>query len=206
MTLTNVFVETQFPDQVSYSSQGGPRFSTTIFTSASGYEQRNVNWASARLEFDFAHSIKTVADMNVILAFFNAMMGRAYAFRVKDWTDYQIVMQQIGVGNGSTKNFQFVKTYSDPLNAQTYVRNIKKPVSGTLGTVTVGGTPTVAYTMDYTTGIISFTSAPASSAAIVIVYCEFDVPARFDTDVAAIRNDFFTIESWEGIKLVEVKM
>jgi uncharacterized protein (TIGR02217 family) len=204
--LVNVFVETQFPNDVSYGSQGGPRFSTTIFTSASGREQRNINWSVQRCEYDVAQGIKTKDQMDAILAFFYAMMGKAYAFRFKDWADYQMVNQQIGTGDGTTTTFQFTNTYSDPLAVQTYTRTIKKPVTGTLGQVTIAGAPTTAYTMDYTTGLITFNTAPGAGQAIVVVYCEFDVPVRFDTDVAAVRHDFYLTESWESIKVVEVKL
>lgn len=206
MTLSNVFVETRFPEQISYGSSGGPGFSTTIFKSASGREQRNINWSQSRAEYDASHGIKNKGDMDVVLAFFYAMMGRAYAFRYKDWADYQITNQTIGIGDGTTRTFQIIKTYSDPLNIQSFVRTIKKPVNGTLSTVLVGGSPTTAFTVDYTQGTITFTTAPLNTQPVFVSYVEFDVPVRFDTDVSSIKFDFFNVESWDNIKLVEVKL
>lgn len=206
MTISNIFVETRLDPEISYNSQGGAGFSTTIHTTSSGREQRNINWSKARAQYDVSHAIKNKGDMDDILAMFNAMMGRAFGFRFKDWADFEIVNQNIGTGNGTQTAFQLIKTYSDPNNIRTYTRQIKKPVSGSLGVVLVGGVPNTHYTMDYTTGIITFDVAPTTGFAVVIVYCEFDVPVRFDTDVAAIRHDFHRVESWESIKLVEIKL
>ena len=208
MTLSNVFVETRFPEYISYNSSGGPGFSTTIFTSASGREQRNINWSQARAQYDVSHAIKSKGDMDEVLAFFYAMMGKAYGFRYKDWADFQIVNQQIGVGNGTKTQFQLIKTYSDPSNVQTFSRKIKKPVAGSISQILVGGSPVSGSTwsVDSTTGIITFTTAPPNTQPVMVVYAEFDVPVRFDTDIANIRFDFHNVESWEGIKLVEVRL
>lgn len=206
MTITNVFVETQFPTLISYNSTGGPGFSTTIFTSASGREQRNINWSLARAQYDISQAIKHKSDMDEILVFFMAMMGKAYAFRYKDWADFQITNQVVGTGNGTQTVFQIFKTYT--VAGQTYTRTIKKPVSGSLQNVLVNSVvanPTT-YTIDYTAGTITFTSPVTNTFPVAIDYIEFDVPVRFDTDVATIRQDFYQVESWEGIKLVEVKL
>ena len=205
--LTNIFVETRFMEDISYNSQGGPKFSTNIFVSSSGREQRNINWSQARAEYDVSHGIKTKADMDDILQFFYAMRGRAYGFRYKDWSDFEMFSQQIALGDGVTTIFQIVKTYTDPNNIQTYVRTIKKPVNGSLTALLINGVPLMSgYTIDYTTGLITFSVAPIMSATIVIAYLQFDTPVRFDTDVAAIRFDFYLVESWESIKLVEVRL
>lgn len=208
MTITNVFVETRFPVDISYNSQGGPRFNTTIFTSSSGREQRNINWSLSRAEYDVGYGIKTNTQMAVVLEFFYAMMGKAYAFRYKDWSDFQIQNQVIATGNGILTTFQIVKSYSDPNDLQTFVRPIRKPVNGSLTAVMVNNVIVSGstYSIDYTTGLITFTVAPANTYPIEIVYLEFDVPVRFDTDIATIRFDFYNVESWEGIKIVEVKL
>ncbi len=45
------FHEVRFPPDISYGTTGGPAFSTTVFQAASGFEQRNVNWAEAHRAF-----------------------------------------------------------------------------------------------------------------------------------------------------------
>ena len=45
------FHEVLFPPNISYGSQGGPKFKTTVFTADSGYEQRNIDWSMTRAEY-----------------------------------------------------------------------------------------------------------------------------------------------------------
>lgn len=203
-TPTSTFIETQFPPDISYGSTGGSGFKTTIFESDSGWEQRNVNWSQQRGRWDAAYGIKTEAQMQEVIAFFMAMYGKAYAFRWKDWADYQIANQQIGVGNSTngtngTNAFQLVKTYTDPNALQTFTRTIKKPVSGSLTTLLVNGSPVTAptaYSLNTTTGIFTFTPGhvPTTGQTIVVTYIEFDVPARFDIDELNVRQDFYLVK------------
>ena len=81
MTTTSTFVETQFPPDISYGSSGGSGFSTTVFTTEGGWEQRNINWSMTRAEYDVSQGIKSRSDMDVLVQFFMAMKGKAYAFR-----------------------------------------------------------------------------------------------------------------------------
>lgn len=197
------FHEVRFPVDISYGSSGGPKFNTTVFEAASGYEQRNINWSQVRAEYNVGAGIRSLDDMQTIISFFMARQGKAYAFRFKDWMDYKIANQNIGTGNGSTTTFQLKKDYTS--GSTSFVRTIKKPVSGTLTQVTVNGVPT-AVTVDYTTGIFTFGSAPANGHAVVVSYIEFDVPVRFDDDHLSAQHDFWNTGSAPNIKLVEVRI
>lgn len=215
--MTTTFLEILFPSEISYQSTGGPKFKTTIFTSDSGYEQRNVDWSMVRCEFDASHGIKNQDQMDALTAFFMAVNGRAYGFRYKDWNDFEIAMQNIGTGDGSTKSFQFIKKYSfaqtESSVTATYTRTLTKIVWSSLSGITVNGvtittSPGVGgqkYTMDYNTGIITFQNAPAMSDAIVVGAAEFHVPCRFDTDFLNVTQEFWNTASWNSIAIVEVR-
>lgn len=210
MSLTSTFRDVQFPTDISYGSKGGAAFSTSIFESSSGREQRNINWLKVRGEWDVSYGIKTTEQMDAVIQFFYTMQGKAYAFRFKDWADFTL-SGQIGTGDGTTTQFQITKTYSttDEISGQnyTYVRDITKPVPNTIGTVTVNSAVISPsnYGVDNSSGIITFATAPGASQVIAISYLEFDVPARFDTDKLDISQDYFQTESWSDIKIVEVK-
>lgn len=197
------FDETRFPDHISYGSSGGPGFNTTVIELSSGYEQRNINWSAARARYNVAHGIKSRADMNELLAFFRARRGKARGFRFKDWADFVIDDQIIGTGNGVLQQFQIIKTYTS--GGQTYTRAINKPVSGTLS-FTVNATTPPAHTVNYNTGIITFSSAVPDTHVILVTSCEFDVPVRFDTDDMDATHDFFETQSWPNINIVEVRV
>jgi uncharacterized protein (TIGR02217 family) len=200
------FVEERFPPNISYGSKGGPGFSTTVFTSDSGVEQRNINWQDARARYDVSHGIKDVDDMDAILAFFYNVKGMAIGFRYKDWADYQLIDEQIGTGDGSDTTFQITKTYT--VGSEDYVRQIKKIVSDPAPVVKVNDvtlTVTTDYTINADTGIITFVTPPGNGLSVKVT-CEFDVPVRFDTDNMEITQEAWRLETWDSIPLVELKL
>ncbi len=198
------FIETRFPTDIAYGSGGGPAYSTDIVITQSGYEQRNANWSQARAQYNVAHGVKTQAQLDTLIAFFRARKGRADGFRFKDWTDYQVTGQAIGTGNGTTTAFQLVKTYTS--GSVTETRTITKPVAGTvniyLNSVLQN---TSVYTLDTTTGLITFNTAPGNSVAITADY-QFDIPARFDTDRLSATLDAYGSHSWHDIPIVEIRV
>jgi uncharacterized protein (TIGR02217 family) len=141
--------------------------------------------------------------MDMVQAFFRARFGKAYGFRFKDWSDYQAVGQNIGTGNGSLTAFQLTKTYVSGGN--TYVREIKKPVTGTVKIYLNSVLQGAGYTVDLTTGIVNFTVAPGAGVAVTADY-DFDVPVRFDTDMLAVRIDGPAQYMWDSIPIVETRI
>jgi uncharacterized protein (TIGR02217 family) len=202
--MAETFIEVQFPTDISYGSKGGSGFNTSVFTTTAGFEQRNINWSKSRAEFDIGYGVRDFADMTNVVNFFMAMQGKAYSFRFKDWADFYLTNQQIAVGDGVTKVFQIIKTYT--AGSSTYTRTINKPVAGTLQAILVNGSPVTSYTLDTTTGLITFSNAPVANAPIVVTYMEFDIPCRFDVDKLDVSQDYFNAEQWQGIKVIEVRL
>lgn len=196
------FVEIQFPPDISYGSSGGPLYTTDIVITAGGHEQRNVQWEQARARYNVAHGVKTKVQLEQLIAFFRARKGRAYGFRFKDWTDYQLTNQVIGVGNGIKTAFQLTKTYSS--GGVDESRNIRKPVSGTVLVKVDGVAVTSGVSISTATGIVTFTTAPALGRTIT-ASAEFDVPVRFDTDRLSATLEDYGVHSWMDIPLIEVR-
>lgn len=210
-----IFLETPgFPDDIAYGSAGGPEFKTHIFEGNSGHEQRNIVWALARGRWNVSQGIRDKADMDVLRSFFNIMRGRGNGFRFKDWSDYLLASAPIGTGDSAdagatgTAVWNINKTYT--VGAQSYVRRIFKPVDNAAFILSVAGVPVVEgggndYTVDYTTGIITFNvgSIPTTGQAITLSG-EFDVPCRFDNDHMSASHDGFQAESWSSIGIVEI--
>ncbi|MEQ1788836.1 MAG: DUF2460 domain-containing protein [Rickettsiales bacterium] len=197
------FHEVQFPPKIAYGASGGAEFNTSISTSFAGFEQRNVNWQKARGKWDVSTGLKTKTDMDTLQAFFRSRYGKAYGFRFKDWSDYQAVGQNIGTGNGILTTFQLTKTYAS--GAYSYVREIKKPVSGTVKIYLNSILQSSGYSVDYSTGLITFTVAP-STGVLVSADFEFDVPVRFDTDALTVRADGPGIFVWDSIPIMEIRI
>ncbi|MCX7645471.1 MAG: DUF2460 domain-containing protein [Rhodobacteraceae bacterium] len=209
-----MFHEIRFPANLSFGSVGGPERRTEVVTLANGFEERNTPWAHSRRRYDAGVGLRSLDDVEALIAFFEARRGRLFGFRWKDWSDYKSCLpsravsftdQVIGTGDGQTATFQLVKRYvSGP---QDYVRPILKPVQGTVQVGLSGDrlVETVHYTVDYTRGRITFAEAPGPGAEISAGF-EFDVPVRFDTDLIQTSVASFQAGEVPTVPVVEVRI
>jgi len=206
------FHEIRFPTAIAFHSTGGPERKTEIVVLGSGFEERNGVWANSRRRYDVGSGVKTLADLHQTIAFFEARMGRLYAFRFKDFLDFKSCApsaevspadQRIAAGDGTTTTFQLTKTYSS--GPSSWTRAVRKPVAGTLRLALAGVEPTGGWNADTTTGLVTFAFAPAAGTAITAGF-EFDVPVRFDTDSLSINLANFAAGEIPSIPLVEVKL
>ncbi|RMF35062.1 MAG: TIGR02217 family protein [Alphaproteobacteria bacterium] len=205
------FHEVRFPDDISRGARGGPERRTQIVELASGDEERNASWANSRRRYDVAYGIRRADDLAAVVAFFEARNGRLYGFRFKDWADYKSCLpsttpsatdQVIGTGDGATKAFQLVKAYSS--GGRTWTRTITKPVAGSVAVAIDGVEQASGWSVDTTTGLVTFNAAPASGVSITAGF-EFDVPVRFDTDTLDVTLDLERLGSITSIPLLEIR-
>lgn len=204
------FMEERFPDCISFGSSGGPGFLTNVFEFDSGVVSVNEEWDTLRARYTATFETATPEEIQQVEDFFYTAKGRAIGFRFKDWQDYQIVNQNVGVGDGSTTTFQIFKRYTS--GNVIYDRVIHKPLevssTGADMQVTVDG---VLQTMNgdvhvnESRGTLSFKLAPPAGAIIKIAYGEYDVPVRFDTDTLDVSFDEFRQLSLE-VPLIEVQV
>jgi uncharacterized protein (TIGR02217 family) len=139
------------------------------------------------------------ATAQVFTPFFRARRGRAYGFRFKDWTDYQAFAQGLGVGGGTTKTFQLVKRYASGGVIDT--KAIAKPVAGTVKVYRDGVEATAVWSVDTTTGLATFATAPAAG---VQVTAEVDVPVRFDRASFTAAIDGRPIDAWTAVNCCDM--
>lgn len=204
------FHEVQFPANVAYGSQGGPTRKTEIITLDNGDEHRNSPWADSRRMWQVNYGVKSYDDLYDIIEFWEARQGPLHGFRFKDWLDYTSMGpqdtptasdQNIGTGDGATTVFQLTKTYSS--GGYNYIKTIVKPVSGTV-LIYVNGSDPGGWTVDTTTGLVTFGSAPSVSDAITAGF-EYDIPVRFQDDSITFSMDDFLAGSLPDINVVELK-
>jgi uncharacterized protein (TIGR02217 family) len=88
--------------------------------------------------------------------------------------------------------------------SQTWVRTIAKPVAGTVCVALSGVEQAAGWSVDTTTGLVSFSAAPAAGVAVTAGFA-FDVPVRFDTDRLDVTLDIDRLGSITSIPLVEVR-
>ena len=207
------FVETQFPPQIQYSSSGGPMWRTEIVELNGGQEQRNLIWNDARHRYQISE-FQTDDDIDAVIRFFHAMQGQYHGFRFKDWADYQTGSNYtaptatdevlFGTVDGANTEFQLAKNYT--VGTNTYIRFITKPVTGTvlISLDDVTQTETTHYTIDHTTGLVTFNSAP-TGGQVVKGGCQFDVPVRFDADMLDFQHSSFQAAT-ASIPIVEIRV
>ena len=205
------FHEIRFPDNISRGARGGPERRTQIVELASGDEERNASWANSRRRYDVAYGIRRADDLAAVVAFFEARNGRLYGFRYKDWADYKSSLpsqaitatdQQIAIGTGTATAFPLIKRYTS--GAQTWIRTIAKPAAGTVRLALNGVEQMSGWSVDATTGSVTFAVAPGAGLTITAGF-EFDVPVRFDTDMLDVTLDIERLGSITSIPLLEIR-
>ena len=208
------FHEVQFPTNLSFGAIGGPERRTEIVTLSNGFEERNTPWVHSRRRFDAGMGLRSLDDIEAVVAFFEARQGQMYGFRWKDWSDYKSAEpkraitdndQLLGMGDETQTAFQLVKNYRS--GTVTYSRPITKPIEGTIK-VSISGTPQVEgveYEVDATTGVVTFDHPPDFQAEITAGF-EFDVPVRFDTDAIFTSMASFQAGEVPDIPVVEVRV
>ncbi|MFZ1470375.1 MAG: DUF2460 domain-containing protein [Paracoccaceae bacterium] len=207
------FHEIRFPANLSFGSVGGPERRTEIVTLQNGHEERNTPWAHSRRRYDAGVGLRSLDDVETLIAFFEARRGQLHGFRWKDWSDYKSspasrrptpLDQVIAVGDGVSLVYGLQKTYRSGL--QSYVRPIGKPVLGSV-LVAVAQDPKVEgleFTVDAETGVVTFDVAPALGTQISAGF-EFDVPVRFDTDGIQTSVASFQAGDVPSVPIVEIR-
>ncbi len=208
------FHEERFPASLSFGSIGGPERRTEIVGLSNGFEERNTPWANSRRRFDAGVGVRSLDDLETLVAFFEARQGQLIGFRWKDWTDYKSSVpsanitatdQVIGTGDGETRVFQLSKSYRS--GEFTYQRPITKPVPGTV-LIAISGDlreGEAEYSCDDATGLITFVNPPAEDAEITAGF-EFDIPVRFDTDRIETSVARFSAGEMPSVPVVEVRV
>ncbi|MDE2444794.1 MAG: DUF2460 domain-containing protein [Alphaproteobacteria bacterium] len=204
--------DVRFPTSISRGSTSTAERRTDVVVTASGREERNARWANSKRKYNAGFGLKSLDDIQTVVAFFEERRGRLYAFRWKDFADFKSCAasathaatdQVIGTGTGTQATFQLVKIYG--AGTRNYARVISTPVTDTVK-VAVNGVVTTQFVVNPQTGVVTFNAGyfPAAGTVVTAGF-EFDVPVRFDTDQISINRAHFAGGDIPSIPLVEVK-
>jgi len=206
------FHSIRFPLDVALGARGGPERLTDVVMLASGAEERNSRWAHSRRRYNAGYGVKSRADMQAVLAFFEERRGRFHSFLWHDALDYSssngvgtptITDQEIGVGDGMQTQFQLIKRYGAAFDP--YDRPITKPIGASVRVALNGGELAgIDFVADELTGSLTFNTAPGVGV-IVTAGFEFDVPVRFDVERLDIELSSFDAAEAPSIPLIEVR-
>lgn len=203
------FHDVRFPLELGFDAVGGPEFATQVAVLASGHEQRNVQWAQARLTYDAGLGVRSEEDLAALVAFFRARRGRGFAFRLRDPLDFssggigqppRATDQLLGEGDGSAVRFQLVKRYG--FEGAEEVRRITRPDSGSV-LVSVDGELVAGWRLE--DGGVLHLDAPPPAGAEVRAGFLFDVPVRFAVDRLDVSLSGVRSGEVPTVPLVEVR-
>lgn len=110
--------------------------------------------------------------------FFRARHGSYFAFRFKDYGDFQINRQIIAIGDDKSNEFQIFKQYDDPISC--YQRNITKPIRDTVE-LCINNHVINDALINYDNGVISLDHALMQEHTLSVT-CQFDTIVRFAQD------------------------
>lgn len=179
------FLETpRLPGCPSFGYSKRPRYKTEVVESLTGRRDRFRLWEYPLHDYTVTVGPRQEGEISRLLEFYHAMGGQYVGFRAKDYSDFmschidetptatdQPLVQIAGLEYQITKNYV--------AGNRTQQRTITKPVAATI-LVAENGTPTTSgWTLDATTGVITFDSTPS---APVTWGGEFDVPVMFSGD------------------------
>lgn len=216
--------EVELPSVIGYGTAVGPSWANTIVALKSGATESVQGQETPRHRFMIEPNIRKPSSWGELKTFMLNRRGSGYSWNLKDWTDYASTAtgtthhdrddvaisnldQALGTGDGVTTQFQIVKKYTSGL--QTFTRNIRKIRTGTVTVAEDGGlvSPS-AYSVNDTTGIITFNTAPPAGAVLTCGY-EFLVPVRATEGVDEWLNavlagyDFHEIGGFEVVEEID---
>lgn len=158
-----------------------PMHRTKIVESVAGKEYRWRQMTTPRytyrLSFEFLRDGKSGYDeLKPLMGFFNLVGGSYDSWLFVDPDDFKATAEQFGVGDGVTTKFQLTRQRGG------YVEPVAAVKSGTEA-VFKNGVNDGLYSIDFTTGVVTFTSAPG--AGVVLTWtAEFYWRCRFLQDQA----------------------
>lgn len=204
------FHDILFPLELGFDAVGGPEFSTQVAMLVSGHEQRNVQWATARLSYDAGLGVRSEQDLVKLLTFFRARRGQAFGFRFRDpidWTSATLdgaitpFDQLLGAGDGHRLSFALVKRYGTGDDAE--VRGITRPVESSVR-VSVGGVELTEGWGLGEGGVLHFDTPPAVGEEVRAGY-HFDVPVRFAVDRIEVSLSAWRAGEVPAVPVVEIR-
>ena len=178
-------------------------FNTTKKTSVGGREFRAANMIYPiyryKLAYEFLRDLRAgVDELRTLVGFFNSRQGSFDSFLFNDPDDNSVTAQSFGTGNGTTTQFQLVRTFggfTDPVYDLNGAPQIYKA-----GTLQTAGTH---YSIGLT-GLVTFVSAPTAGQAITWTGSYY-WRVRFEQDAAEVEKFMSQLWSARSVEFRTVK-
>lgn len=175
-------ISTRLAREIELGAVRRDRMDLSVVEKGGGGTVRNRRWSQFLREYDIAYPVsrRDASILQSVIAAFLATGGGEDTFDFEDWRENAVIDEPIGTGDGSTTVFNLIKTYT--FGSASHVRRIYRPVTGIV-VKKAGVIQTSGFTVNYDTGFITFTVAPASG--LISWSGSFNVPVRFDRSFAS---------------------
>jgi uncharacterized protein (TIGR02217 family) len=191
-----------------------PSFATTVVTNYSGKEIRIARQSTPRRTWTSSYSFlrqgtfegATYTEQAQLEGFFNNRTGMLDSFLYLDPHDNSVTAQTIGVGDGSTIQFQLIRAYGGA------VEPILAPQSVT--SLTVGGVAKVNGT-DYGVGAwengatppgtINFVAGAPGVGQVIVATFSYYFPVRFTDDTMTFSNFMQSLFENKKVSFIQIK-
>lgn len=196
----------------SWSVTKAPKFATRIQKAISGREIRvldqlypiwtwTLTYEVIRDKWDTRQSGggslgATFDELRTLAGFFLQMQGAFGSFLYTDPTDNTITGQAIGTGDGKTTQFQLVRTFggfNEPITAPNVVSHVY-----------VEGVDPGGWSVDHSTGIITFTGTPPAPGTHITTDFNYRFRVRFTDDTADFENFLYQLWALKQIKFQSI--
>ena len=186
-----------------------PTFQTRIQRAVSGRELRALDYPyplwQFTLVFDLLRDNPTAGydELRTLMGFFMLCQGAYGTFLFEDPSDYRVTGQQIGIGNASTTVFQLQRAMGATLPGGGFLEPIVAP--NVVNAVYLDGITqnSGTYSVDPSTGLVTFSIAPASGLIITADYSYY-FRCRFTDDSYPFEN--FMFQLWQLKKLTFISV
>lgn len=179
---------------LTFSSFKTPTWARRIQRSVSGREIAVQDYANPiwnfKLTFSFLRDFQVgavLSELRLLQNFYNEMQASGDTFLWEDRDDYTVTDELIGVGDGSTTQFQLRRR----LTTSGFAEYIFAPNSIT--NVKLSGTPTASYSVNNETGILTLAVAPALAVSITASFTYY-FRCRFIDD--SVEFERFAHQFW----------
>lgn len=200
----------EFPELLSRWAEGGPRFRTEIWVNRDGEETRAILASRPMWEWTVPIGEQEPVDAEDLMTLFRAVGGQVTAFSFRNPISYQMALEPIGWGDGSTRTFQAKRTYR--AGGRTIEINITNLERGSVAVYLCdqanGATPLAAegidYVVDYDLGRVTFLTAPEDECSILLT-ANFWIPARFSREDVMADIETSDVYAVGSIEVQEVR-
>jgi uncharacterized protein (TIGR02217 family) len=176
-----------------------PAFKTNVRQLRSGNETRNAEWATPLRRYTASYAAFETAERAELVGCQMACRGQLHDFLFRDWLDFRVTGQSLGVAPSGTTAVQLVRTYT--FGSETLTRTVKRPVSGSVTVYQAGVAK--AGTVDTATGLFTPSTAWSAGQALTADF-DFDVRVRFANDFVEFTLPHRDVAQVQ-VELIEVR-